>query len=51
MFLYGLARPVLFSVDAEYVHELSISALARHPRIAGILGARTVEAPVRLMGL
>ena len=51
MFLYPLARPLLFSLDAEHVHELTVAWLSRHPDLAGMLARPTVVDPVRLMGL
>ncbi len=51
MLLYPLARPLLFSLDAEHVHELTIAWLSRHPDMAGMLAGHTVADPVRLMGL
>ncbi|MDR3418523.1 MAG: quinone-dependent dihydroorotate dehydrogenase [Nevskia sp.] len=51
MSLYALVRPLLFSLDAEHVHELTIAWLSRHPQAAGLLAAQTVNDPVRLMGL
>lgn len=51
MFPYQLVRPLLFSVDAEKIHELTIAGLARRPELGSLLGGGTVEDPVRLMGL
>jgi dihydroorotate dehydrogenase len=51
MLLYPLARPLLFSLDAEHVHELTITWMSRHPDLAGMLAGQTVVDPVRLMGL
>ena len=51
MLLYPLVRPLLFSLDAEHVHEMTVAWLSRHPDMAGMLGGGTVEDPVRLMGL
>ena len=51
MLLYPLARPLLFSLDAEHVHELTIAWLARHPASGSLLAGSTVQDPVRLMGL
>jgi dihydroorotate dehydrogenase len=51
MLPYPLVRPLLFSLDAEHVHELTIAWLSRHPAAAGMLAGATVEDPVRLMGL
>ncbi|MDR2690293.1 MAG: quinone-dependent dihydroorotate dehydrogenase [Azoarcus sp.] len=48
--LYNLLRPVLFSVDAETAHELTLSILAAAGRM---LPAATIaaSAPVEVMGL
>lgn len=51
MLLYPLVRPLLFSLDAEHVHEMTVAWLSRHPDMAGMLAGGTVEDPVRLMGL
>ena len=51
MLLYPLVRPLLFSFDAEQVHELTIAWLARHPGSATLMAGGTVQDPVRLMGL
>ena len=51
MLLYPLARPLLFSLDAEHVHEMTIAWMSRHPDMAGMLAGHTVVEPVRLMGL
>ncbi len=51
MFLYPLVRPLLFSLDAEQVHELTIAWLARHPGSGSLMAGATVQDPVRLMGL
>jgi dihydroorotate dehydrogenase len=51
MFPYQLVRPLLFSFDAEQIHELTIAGLSRHPDAARLLGGGIVEDPVRLMGL
>lgn len=51
MMSYPLARRALFALDAERSHELTMGALARFPGLGGVLAGRTVEDPVRLMGL
>ena len=51
MSFYSLVRPLLFSLDAEHVHELTVAALSRHPQAAYLLAGRPVQDPVRLMGL
>jgi dihydroorotate dehydrogenase len=48
---YGLARPLLFCLDAERVHQATLAWLARHPQSARWFASAPVEAPVRLMGL
>lgn len=48
---YRLARSVLFKLDAERSHELTIALLSRHPMLAGFTAGRLVQDPVRLMGL
>jgi dihydroorotate dehydrogenase len=49
--LYTLARPLLFSLDAERVHALTVAWLSRHPGAGALLAGATVDDPVRLMGL
>lgn len=51
MFLYPMVRPLLFTLDPEHVHELTIAWLARHPAAGSLLAGSTVQDPVRLMGL
>ncbi|MBX6420409.1 MAG: quinone-dependent dihydroorotate dehydrogenase [Nevskia sp.] len=51
MLPYGLARPLLFRLDAERVHEATLAWLSRHPQSAALLAGATVHDPVRLMGL
>jgi dihydroorotate dehydrogenase len=51
MFVYPLVRPLLFSLDAEQVHELTIAWLSRYPASGTLLVGATVRDPVRLMGL
>ena len=50
---YALARPLLFGLDAEAAHELTLDALARTQRTPLALAycARLVEDPVQLAGL
>ena len=50
---YGLARPFLFSLDAEAAHELTLEGLARtqNTPLASFYTARRVDDPVRLAGL
>ncbi|WP_293374945.1 quinone-dependent dihydroorotate dehydrogenase [Nevskia sp.] len=48
---YRLARNALFALDAERSHELTMAWLSRHPASGGLLSGKTVEDPVRLMGL
>ena len=47
MSLYGLARPLLFSLDEENAHQLGLRAAG----IAGIFSAPIPRSPVRAMGL
>ena len=50
--LYQLARPVLFALDAEHAHELTLELLSRAPTAAGfLLGERRIEAPAEVLGL
>ncbi|WP_225783486.1 quinone-dependent dihydroorotate dehydrogenase [Xenophilus sp. Marseille-Q4582] len=51
--LYGLARPLLFSMDAEAAHELTLDNLARtqHTPLACLYAAARVDDPVTLAGL
>ena len=51
MSLYDLARPMLFSVEAEAVHDFTLDTLARAPGLAGLMSGPMVRAPVKLMGL
>ncbi|MCZ2102936.1 MAG: quinone-dependent dihydroorotate dehydrogenase [Comamonadaceae bacterium] len=50
---YALARPVLFQLDAEAAHELTIKGLERlqHTPLERVWSARAVSDPVRLAGL
>jgi len=48
---YLLARNALFALEAERSHELTMAWLSRHPASGGVFAGRTVEDPVRLMGL
>lgn len=49
--LYALARSALFQLDAEVAHELTIAALSRMPRAAGLLKWSAPNAPLQVMGL
>lgn len=51
--LYGLARPMLFGLDAEAAHELTLQQLARtqNTPLACLYAAPRVEDPVTLAGL
>jgi dihydroorotate dehydrogenase len=53
MLPYALARPFLFSLDAEQAHDLTIAGLARtqNTPLACVYGASRVEDPVTLAGL
>jgi len=52
-FLYGLARPFLFGLDAEHAHEVTLGALARtqNTPLACLYAAPRVDDPVTLAGL
>ena len=47
MSLYGLARPLLFSLDEENAHQLALRAAG----LAGIFAAPIPRSPVRAMGI
>lgn len=51
--LYGLARPLLFSLDAETAHELTLDNLARtqNTPLACMYSAPRIDDPVTLAGL
>lgn len=51
--LYGLVRPILFGLDAEQAHDISLNALAalQHSPLRGLLRQPTVNDPVVLAGL
>lgn len=51
--LYGLLRPVLFGIDAEHAHELTLGTLARtqNTPLACTYAAPRVDDPVTLAGL
>ena len=51
--LYKFARPLLFSLDAETAHELTLGALQRGHElgIAGWIAAHVAPLPVTVMGL
>lgn len=46
--LYSLVKPILFSLDPELAHDISLQALQRLHRV---LPSNLIEKPVRLMGL
>jgi dihydroorotate dehydrogenase len=57
MSLYGLARPLLFSLDPERAHHLALASLERlgaHPSLARLIGSRyaleTSELAVTVLG-
>lgn len=47
--LYPLLRPLLFSLDAERAHDLTLGTLAKHPGLVPL--QRVAPRPVRCMGL
>ena len=47
--LYPLLRPLLFSLDAERAHDLTLGMLASHPRL--VPEQTLVPDPVRVMGI
>ena len=51
--LYSLARPLLFALDPETAHRLTLSlADAAHAvGMSGLLGTKRLSSPVRVMGL
>jgi dihydroorotate dehydrogenase len=51
--MYGLARPLLFGLDAERAHGLGLAALeaAHRTRLSRLLGARAAPFPTRAFGL
>ncbi|HUS24354.1 MAG TPA: quinone-dependent dihydroorotate dehydrogenase [Candidatus Binatia bacterium] len=50
--MYDLARGALFALDAELAHELTLTALARMPRLAAAaFAARAPDDPVEILGL
>ena len=51
--MYALARPLLFRIEAERAHRLTLSGLNAAHRLGllSLLSAAPVRAPVRLMGL
>ena len=53
LFPYALARPVLFGLDPEHAHELTLEALARTQRtpLTCFYGQSLVDDPVMLAGL
>ncbi|MEI7840670.1 MAG: quinone-dependent dihydroorotate dehydrogenase [Methylococcaceae bacterium] len=48
---YSLLRPLLFSVDPETAHDLSLKALTATQNVAGLLYPKVPEKPVTVMGL
>ena len=46
--LYSLLRPLLFSIDPELAHDISLGLLQRFHRL---LPDRRIDKPVRVMGL
>ncbi len=51
--LYGLARPLIFTLDPEQAHDLALHALARAQQLgaAALINAPPAADPVRVMGL
>ncbi|MGB9148833.1 MAG: quinone-dependent dihydroorotate dehydrogenase [Burkholderiales bacterium] len=51
--IYSLLRPLLFCLDAETAHDLSLNALKRIERLglAGLYSNRIAKKPVQVMGL
>ncbi len=50
--MYRLARDLLFRLDAEHAHELTIAAFKRLPRLSTApFAASAVDAPAELLGL
>lgn len=51
--LYSLARPLLFALDAERAHRLTLAGLDVSSRlgIAKFISGRAVQAPLQVMGL
>lgn len=48
---YSLLRPLLFSVDPETAHDLSLKALMATKNAAGLLYPKVPDKPVTVMGL
>lgn len=48
---YLLLRPLLFSVDPETAHDLSLKALTAAKNAAGVLYPKVADKPVTVMGL
>lgn len=48
---YSLLRPLLFSVDPEAAHDLSLKALTVTQNVAGFLYPKVPDKPVTVMGL
>jgi len=53
LFPYSLARPVLFSMDAETAHDLTLSMLARtqNTSLQWVYGQSRIDDPITLAGL
>lgn len=51
--MYGLIRPLLFALDPEQAHDLTLAALDRATKLGlhRLLGAKLVHDPVEVMGL
>jgi dihydroorotate dehydrogenase len=51
--LYSLLRPLLFALDAETTHHLSLNVLKNLQRygLAGLYGNKTAQHPVQVMGI
>ncbi len=50
--MYAAARSLLFRLDAEHAHELTLEAFRRAPRLATLpFAAQAVDDPVELLGL
>ncbi len=51
--LYSLARPLLFALDAERAHRLTLAGLELSSRlgVSKFIAGRAVKAPLQVMGL
>jgi dihydroorotate oxidase A (EC 1.3.3.1) len=49
--LYALLRPLLFRLDAERSHRLTLALLARFPALGGLLAGEVPDDPVEFCGL